>query len=818
VENPQTSFDHAQQALQQGDLVRAQSEAEDGLKRYLAASPEWARKFQILDAEVVLVRGTDYWQVLTILDAEPDFQDARDSVIKILVLRSAALARLGKFHDADLKLRKAEALCVPPQQVNCGDVLRARGVFLLEEGQPAKAKHLFEQAAAFAQDHDDRFLEATSELNLGLESLREQHYDEAVYWTDAAYRTASALDARVIAEKARGNLGWAYYYLGDSERSLEISLEAEKLAAQAGSDTDRLTWIRAAGNVYANRGDFVDATRSYQGVLDLAEKTNGQEAIYDAYLALALVSVKDGELEDARKYSDGAIEIAHIDKNRLEELYPLLVKGLIAARSHHPTEAEDIFHKVALRGKGNALLKFQSQYALARLYEDQGRFAAANREYQTALRTIEVSRSKLKRLESKLPFSNNARNVYDDYIHFLVANDKSDEALRRADFSRARTLAEGLGLLGKGGSVRPPPLDARQIARSADGTLLFYWLGEKQSYLWVITKQKTSLFTLPAGKKIDNAVQGYRAVLGVQDAVASAEGDGQALYQMLIGPAQELLKKDAKVFVISDGNLNHLNFETLIVSESKGSAPKAPAPKWHYWIEDVTIANAGSLRVLAAVRAGKQKHRRTLLIVGDSVAPNIKYPRLPKAAAQMESVESHFSATEQKILTQERATPSAYLASRPEQFSYIHFVAHGTASQLSPLDSAIVLSKDGAQDNSFKLYARDIVSYRKQHPLQAELVTISACYSAGETPYSGEGLVGLSWAFLNAGAHNVVAALWEVSDESTLQLMDKFYGELNKGASPDGALRTAKLSLLRGGKKLQKPFYWAPFQLYARLG
>ena len=115
-----------------------------------------------------------------------------------------------------------------------------------------------------------------------------------------------------------------------------------------------------------------------------------------------------------------------------------------------------------------------------------------------------------------------------------------------------------------------------------------------------------------------------------------------------------------------------------------------------------------------------------------------------------------------------------------------------------------------AEADSFKLYARDIVG----HPLHANLVTISACYGAGERAYSGEGLVGLSWAFLFAGAHNVVAALWEASDASTEQLMDKFYDELDRGASHDAALRTAKLSLLRASN-FRNPFYWAPFQLYA---
>jgi CHAT domain-containing protein len=365
-----------------------------------------------------------------------------------------------------------------------------------------------------------------------------------------------------------------------------------------------------------------------------------------------------------------------------------------------------------------------------------------------------------------------------------------------------------LGLLANRVTPGPPPLNPRRIAQRAGGTVLFYWLGEKQSYLWAITPQKTSLFILPPGSEIDAAVGRYRKALsGLQDVLQSADSDGQSLYHILIAPAQALLHKDARVLVVPDGSLNNLNFETLLI----------PEPQLHYWIEDATIANVSSLRVLGAARASnnrnEQKREHSLLLVGDTIAPNDKYPELPQAGRQMKSVARHFTAAAQRILERDRATPAAYLASNPEQFSYIHFVAHGTASRLSPLDSAIVLSRAAASENkaddSFKLYARDII----RHPLRADLVTISACYGAGERAYSGEGLVGLSWAFLRTGAHNVVAALWEATDAPTEQLMDKFYDELNKGTGPDAALRTAKLSLLRNSK-FNNPFYWAPFQLY----
>jgi CHAT domain-containing protein len=67
---------------------------------------------------------------------------------------------------------------------------------------------------------------------------------------------------------------------------------------------------------------------------------------------------------------------------------------------------------------------------------------------------------------------------------------------------------------------------------------------------------------------------------------------------------------------------------------------------------------------------------------------------------------------------------------------------------------------------------------------------------------------------LRAGAHSVIAALWEVNDNSTPQLMDQLYSEISKGTSPDAALRDAKLSLIHSGTVYRKPFYWAPFQIY----
>ena len=97
-------------------------------------------------------------------------------------------------------------------------------------------------------------------------------------------------------------------------------------------------------------------------------------------------------------------------------------------------------------------------------------------------------------------------------------------------------------------------------------------------------------------------------------------------------------------------------------------------------------------------------------------------------------------------------------------------------------------------------------------PLTADLVTVSACRSAGERAYSGEGLVGFAWAFLRAGSRRVVAGLWDVDDRSTAALMEHFYARLAAGDAPAAALREAKLTMMKTGAI--RPYYWGPLQMF----
>jgi CHAT domain-containing protein len=275
---------------------------------------------------------------------------------------------------------------------------------------------------------------------------------------------------------------------------------------------------------------------------------------------------------------------------------------------------------------------------------------------------------------------------------------------------------------------------------------------------------------------------------------------------MLVKPAEDLIHPGDRVFIVGDDGLNGLNFETLLTTGESS----------HYWIEDVTITQLPSVRFLALAQRRPQAHssiarQSQLLVIGNPIYAGQQYSPLPHAADEISDVAAHFPDNARTVLTGSSASPAAYVRSEPGRFSYIHFVSHAVASELVPLDSAVILSAQGAAPETAKLYARDILS----RPLRANLVTISACQGAGVRAYAGEGLVGLAWAFLRAGSRNVIGALWDVSDASTPELMQHLYDGIAAGQEPDAALHAAKLEMLHSRGVFRKPLYWGAFQLYS---
>jgi CHAT domain-containing protein len=813
---PEDVYAHASQLLAQGHLAESQKEGEEGYRRFLGSNPEWASKFELLEARVMIARGLNE-EALRVLSLQPSVINTTEGTIEKLKLEGTALTLMGQIPLANQRLKTADDLCVNATFAACGNSLAVRGIQAGKQGKVTEARQLLLQSLSIARTHQDRMLESFALGNLGWLSIQNDRYDEAVDWLKPAYRNDIELGAVDYAQIHSGNLGWAYFKLGDKERALETTLDAEQSAIKVGNKSAELKWESNLGIFYQDKGDLAGAEQAFHRALDLAREIKSKDDIIDQLEDLAHTYIDAGKFDEANAYIEQVAPWVSASRNRLDDLVLMLAQARIAAARRQDREAEALFRSVASDRDSQVAMRMGADHELAKLFELEGRIPDAEKMYQGALRTFESARDEIVNEDSKLPFLANAAPIYDDYIHLLIAHGRSDEALAVADQSRARTLAQALEGPGSKAAARTAALNPRQAAQKAGATLLFYWLGRKQSCLWAVTPQTIALYPLPPQDQIVAAVTRYnKTLLDVEDPLETGNEDGQQLYRTLIAPAAKLIRPDAPVMILADGPLSQLNFETLLVP---GPSPVSDATSehpagLHYWIDDATLVSAPSLAMIAAARPA-QTEPRNLLMLGDPVSPSEDFPYLPYSGYEMKNILKHFDPHNVVVFSKEQATPAAYLKSNPAHYSYIHFASHAVSIRTDPLDSAIILSRADADANagadSFKLYARDIM----RRPIAARLVTISACNASGTRSYAGEGLVGLSWAFLRAGAQSVIGSLWEVSDNSSPRLMNKLYQGLEDGQAPASALRKAKLEMLHSKGKFQSPFYWAPFQVYS---
>lgn len=787
--------------MRHDDADKALKEVDDALARLAAKNLEWTWRLKILKAQVLLYKSS-YQEALSLLnDSLPAPFVGSDIAVRKAMMEGNAHRQAQQFAESERKLGEAEQLARTSHPQVLADVLNARGALEVDEKKFQAGEETFEQALKLMRQGEDHDGEASVLNNLARVAMSQRHFDEAVDRANFALQLSRSRGLQPLTATILGNLGWSYSELGDFYNALDYFKEGAERSQRSGLQGYSAYWFTGVANSYLALHEYALAEDFARRTLERARELKNAQTITECLNTLTEVMLRTHRLGEAKRYNDEALRIEGSGGDTFGVPDSLMLAGHIAAAERRFSDADQFFHRVLSGPSPDAPLRWQAEAGLAGLRDGEGKPKEAERLYLQAIDTIEKARHSIDHDELRLSFLSSGIAVYGDYIDFLVRQGRSADALLQAELSRARTLGEGLSSAAKTTPRMIPSVQPQQLAQRLHGTLLFYWLGEGHSHLWVIAPTKTTHFALPPALEIDKLVRAYReAILNSRDVLATEERlTGEKLYATLIAPADKLIPANSRIILLPDGSLYGLNFETLI----------APKPMPHYWIEDVTLATASSLTLLASAANRSPAREKNLLLVGNAKEANSAFPTLSQSGIEMKKIEQYFPEAQRSVLEGALATPNAYLSSNPERFSYVHFATHGTASRTRPLESAVILSPAG---DSYKLYARDIVT---RH-LQAELVTISACYGSGTRAYSGEGLVGLSWAFLRAGAHNVIGALWEVADApATPELMDWLYNELNHGKDPATALREAKLKLLHSGNVFAKPFYWAPFQLYA---
>jgi CHAT domain-containing protein/Flp pilus assembly protein TadD len=798
----QESYNSTWALLNRGELPNALRAVDSRLQVISPSEEYWFWKFTGLKAEI-LMQERNTKEALALLQPElpPSLAETDVDLWRKMTLGIANAYRLN-FLEAQSLLDGAEVLARNKHPELRGDVALRKGTLALTKSDFGIATAQYRAALQLATAGNNPYLEAAALGSLGLVAAREEHFDESVEWNRRALERSTAIQAESSVARILGNLGWSYLETGDYERALDFLEQARVAADKASTVRLQIDVLSNIGIAFYEQREYELSKRSYQHALALATSISDSLAMAESFQNLAQLGLATGQLEFAQENQDKVSQFVRQHPDPSLELYSLLLQGQLQETRHDYKKSEASFERVIQDSTATAAQKWEAQSHLAETYNLENRWVEADRQYRNALATIDKARSSFGAEELRLAFLSRPVSVYSHYIEFLLKHSRGKEALEVAERSRAVTLQEGLTSRPNGFVAATQRLQPQQISKQLQATLMCYWLGEGQSYLWVITPSSLTYFQLPAAGEIQKTVKAYRqAIVEARDPLKEENRDGQRLYSMLVEPAKNLVPKGSRIMLLPSESLYGLNFETLIVTE----------PSAHYWIEDVTLSTGSSLRLLSSVAQHVPAKEKSLLLVANPEPATQEFPSLVQGPDEMKRTVRHFPARRRQVLEGKEATASAYLESHPERFSYLHFVTHGTDSHTRPLESAVILSRSG---DSYKLYGRDILT----RPLKADLVTISACNGAGTRTFAGEGLVGLSWAFLRAGARNVIASLWEVSDAtSTPQLMDSLYEGLDRGEDPATALRTAKLELLRANSQnvFAKPFYWAPFQIYA---
>jgi CHAT domain-containing protein/tetratricopeptide (TPR) repeat protein len=384
-------------------------------------------------------------------------------------------------------------------------------------------------------------------------------------------------------------------------------------------------------------------------------------------------------------------------------------------------------------------------------------------------------------------------------------------------------------------SAEPLRLAAiQQSVLDDETTLLEFFLGTERGYAWVVTRSRIHSYELPARARIDGAVDAVRSALA---APPRPGGGPQRAAEALRRLAAMVLPKDrsalrgSRLVVVADGSLHYVPFaalpdtsgDPLLMRFEIANAPsasvaaelrrelsgRAPAPLAIAALAD-PVFDADDAR-LPGPQARPVPDATLQRATRDFGFQNGRLPRLPfsrREAAALVALAPASSTARLDFDANLDAAQSSDLAS----YRYLHFATHGLLNDARPELSGLVLSLvDGkGRPRRGLLTAPDVSTLR----LGAELVVLSSCRSAMGREVRGEGLMGLTRAFMQAGAPRVVASLWPVDDLASSELMTRLYGGLlgSRKLAPAAALREAQLGMLRH-RRWKAPYYWAAFQL-----
>jgi tetratricopeptide (TPR) repeat protein len=757
---------------------------------------------------------------------------------------------IGQYDKAMFHFRKSLAIKreIGDRRGESAD-LNNLGLVFGNLGQYEKALVHFRQSLAIDRETGDQRGEGFNLNNMGVVYMNLGQYDKAL----SHFRQSLAIRWEIADRPGGGelnNMALVYKNLGEYDKALSHLQQAMMLNREMGERRREGDNHTNMGILYNDLGQYDKAEQSFSEGLKICEEVGAPESLWVAQRGLARVEVKLKRSDNAVAYYEQALNTIETMREGISEkeaktdfmrrkihVYDELIALLQSLHEKHPTNGYDQKSiEIFERKQGRIFLEEMGQSGARNFAGIPESILNQEAEFNTKSALLRKRRAD----EGSKPEENRSMDLIRELEARIEAAQAEQERLQKTIQSDhpdyyALKYPQPISLI-----------ELQQTTLQPGEALFMYNVMKESTALWVVTKEHFSLHTIDISQEnLGEKITQYRNL-----AIAPPGRDLRGrpvfvqkkepknipdLYDLLLPKSVRPVLLSAQIlYFVPTGPLYLLPFETL---KTEGG---------QHLIERYSVAYLSSASLLKIIRNAQARKRvaprHPLLAFADPVYGESnpdgnalhgmrtlsyrdimdgQFAPLPETENEVRAIQAILNAPEESrpLWLEADASRSNVFALNQTQalddYRYLVFACHGILpGEIDQVTQpALVLSDPDpqTQENGYLTMA-DVFGLS----LNADLVALSACNTGRGQSVQGEGVMGLTRAFMYAGTPATAVTLWSVESMSAKTLNVGFFKNLKDGKGRAQALREIKLDMLRGkhGEEWKKPYYWAPLVLF----
>lgn len=351
---------------------------------------------------------------------------------------------------------------------------------------------------------------------------------------------------------------------------------------------------------------------------------------------------------------------------------------------------------------------------------------------------------------------------------------------------------------------RPIDLSLLQQKLKAEQSILNYFYGKNYIYIFNIQTKQTQLQQVGLEFKED-IEQFSKYLLSLEESKLKLSSSCQQFDQAAFALYQTLIPQPSskELLIIPDGQLSYLPFETLTTQ----LFPEASAyHQLHYALHQHTISYAYSATSYYYQQYQHQNQKSSQILgFAPSYQNHLKLAALKASTQEVAFLEKEFSGAYYYAKNASKKT----FQEQSKHFGILHLASHGYADNHELQQAKLFFAQEENDSFATTLHPHEIV----QLPLQADFVVLSACKTAIGYWQEGEGIMSLARDFMYAGVPSILTTLWQINDQSSSQIIQDFYQEL-QSLPKHQALQVAKQRYLEKASAFgAHPYFWSGYIL-----